>query len=471
MATPSNLLIIMADDLGAWGLGCTGTPEVSTPVLDGLAAGGLRFDSFFCASPVCSPARASWLTGRCPSAHGVHDWLRLGNIHAGPGETWSGPDRPIEYLAGQAGFTDLLADAGWTVGMCGKWHMGDSATPQKGHSWWVTHSLGGDNYYRWSGFDNSPQRINHDEYVTDYFADRAISFLGQHGGGEQPWCLNLHFTAPHTPWGRAHHPAELWDKYHEMAIASAPDEPRHPWYTGEFEGPPVKARWAGYLAAIEAMDTAIGRVLARLDEMNLREETLVVFVGDNGMCLGHHGIWGKGNGTFPQNMYDTSVKIPCIMNCPGAVPAGVVAEGLYSQLDWLPTVADLYGLPLPDSPLPGRSFAGLLRGEADAGAGEVVIADEYGPVRMIRTTDWKYVHRYPDGPHELYDLAADPGERTNLVDTAAHAPRVAEMRAQLAAWWQRWGLPSYDGASLPVDGVGQNDWASKGVEAFQQRRR
>ena len=107
-----NILIIMSDDQGPWAMGCAGTPELLTPTLDRLAAEGTRFSNFFCASPVCSPARASFLTGRIPSQHGVHDWIKSGNFDVEDGVTWCGRDRPIEYLQGLTGFTDVLAANG-----------------------------------------------------------------------------------------------------------------------------------------------------------------------------------------------------------------------------------------------------------------------------------------------------------------------------------------------------------------------
>ena len=138
-------------------MGCAGTPELLTPRLDQLATQGIRFDNFFCASPVCSPARASFLTGRIPSQHGIHDWIKSGNIDVEDNITWCGADRPIEYLHGATAFTDILAQNGYTCALSGKWHLGASAIPQKSHTFWSTHSLGGDSYTNYFIFDNSPQ--------------------------------------------------------------------------------------------------------------------------------------------------------------------------------------------------------------------------------------------------------------------------------------------------------------------------
>src|SRR5699024_3300043 len=143
-----------------------------------------------------------------------------------------------------------------------------------------------------------------------------------------------------------------------------------------------------------------------------------------------------GNGTFPQNMYDTSVKVPAIMSHPGQIPENVVNEDLVSGYDFMPTLLAYTGMEasLPDG-LPGRSILPILKGETMTERENVVIYDEYGPVRMIRTREWKYIHRYPYGPHELYDLVNDPGERDNKVDAPACKDILIDMKAHLEEWF------------------------------------
>ncbi len=455
-----NLLVIMSDDQGPWALGCAGNPEIRTPHLDRLAAEGLRFTNFHCASPVCSPARASFLTGCMPSVHGIQDWLRSGNITVADGVTWSGADRPIDYLRGLTGYTRVLADGGYQCGLSGKWHLGDSARPQQGYQWWYAYALGGDNYHNWLAFDNSPDLVRHPEYITDYYTDRALDFLAAYGGGAQPWCLSVNYTAPHSPWGREQHPTEVYDSYADCPFDSVPCEPPHPWGGWHVTADARQATLQGYFAAVTAMDTQIGRLLDHLDRTGQRERTLVVFTSDNGMSMGHHGICGKGNGTFPFNMYDSAVKVPFLASQPGTVPAGRVCDGLHSHYDWFPTVLEYVGLESPPpGRRPGRSFAAQLAGQDDAGHEAVVVCDEYGPVRMIRDRRWKYVHRYPYGPHELYDLAADPDERQNLVARPEHQPELERLRAGLGEWFDRYADPALDGAREGVTGLGQIDEA------------
>ena len=453
-----NILIIMSDDQGPWAMGCAGTPELLTPRLDQLATQGIRFDNFFCASPVCSPARASFLTGRIPSQHGIHDWIKSGNIDVEDNITWCGADRPIEYLHGATAFTDILAQNGYTCALSGKWHLGASAIPQKSHTFWSTHSLGGDSYTNYFIFDNSPQMRHQNQYVTDLFTDRAIHFLDQYGQEDNPFCLSVHYTAPHAPWRQEEQPPEIWNLYNDVTFDSLPILPPHPW--GGWNPSPENRRQTiqGYFTTITAMDTAIGRILDKLESLGISEDTLVIFTSDNGYNMGHHGITGKGNGASPLNMYEESVKVPFIACCPSRIPSSVVNRDLLSHYDFMPTILDYLNMELPtDLSLPGSSFATVLRGQGNGGHQSVAVCDEYGPTRMLREHDWKYVHRYPEGPHELYCLVEDPEEQHNLVDVAEYSQILKRMRKDLEAWFDRYVQVDLDGKNQPVTGKGQID--------------
>ncbi|WP_327242702.1 sulfatase-like hydrolase/transferase [Streptomyces sp. NBC_01320] len=450
-----NVLLILSDDQGPWAMGCAGNDEIHTPHLDALATRGIRFSRFFCTSPVCSPARASLFTGELPSQHGVHDWLSY--HHAGR--------TGIDFLSGRTLFTDLLADAGYRLGLSGKWHLGANDRPRKGFVHWYAHESGGGPYYGAPMYRDGT-RAEEPGYLTDALAADADQFLTSESERPEPFHLSLHFTAPHKPW-RGQHPHQYTELYENCTFDSCPQGPAHPWQPLTEDGSPVggesdtRQALIGYFAATTAMDAAIGRVLDRLDALGLTGSTLVIFTSDNGFNAGHHGIWGKGNGTFPQNMYDSSVLVPCLISQPGRIPSGRHCDALLSQYDVLPTLVDHLGLDHhPDPRLPGRSFADILTG-TDDGDGDgaerqrIVVYDEYGPVRMIRTRDWKYVHRYPHGPHELYDLAHDPGEEHNLADAPLHTAVRTELATRLDAWFAEYVDPALDGARLPVTGSGQ----------------
>ncbi len=443
-----NVLFILSDDQGAWAMRCAGNADIVTPALDGIAAAGIRFTEFFCTSPVCSPARASLMTGEIPSTHGVHDWIRDGNM--GPGR--------IDYLDRHPLLTDLVADAGYRCGLIGKWHLGASDMPRKGYVRWYAHQSGMSPYYDAPMVDErTPVKVA--RYLTDELTCHALSFLDAEAPRPEPFWLSLNYTAPHYPWIDSH-PREYTDLYADCAFASCPREATHPFSAG---GNPAtdeghrrpRESLIGYYASVTAMDAGIAQVLARLDALGLSACTLVIFMSDNGMNCGQHGIWGKGNGTRPQNMYDTSVKVPCLFAQPGRI-APATRDDLLSGYDVFPTLLDYLGIADPDaSRRPGRSFRPLLDGATVPGAREIVVYDEYGPVRMVRTREWKYIHRYPGGPHELYHLARDPGERMNLLGDPAAASMLAQLRARLDAWFSRYVDPAFDGAQPYITGCGQ----------------
>jgi len=444
MPNRTNIVFILTDDQGVWAAGCYGNPEIRTPNIDRLAAEGMRFERFFVATPVCSPSRATFLTGRIPSQHGVHDWIREGNV---------GPDA-AEYIRDEVCYTDVLAANGWNCALSGKWHLGASQIPQHGFSHWYTHQQGGGPYYN-APMVRDGQLVNEPGYVTDRITDDALDWLEAHGRDEAPFYLSVHYTAPHSPWDC--HPPEVVESYDACPFDSCPQEPRHPWavsLTGRCLG--SRAMRKGYFAAVTAMDANVGRILDRLDAMGLREETLVVFTSDNGFSCGHHGFWGKGNGTNPRNMYENSIRVPFVARHPGRIPAGAVQRAMVSAYDFMPTLLDYVGLAAPEGRgIVGESFLPALLGRSDRARDHVVIYDEYGDTRMVRTEEWKYVHRYPDGPHELWDLARDPDERRNLVAEPAQAGRIREMRALLEDWFARHADPRVDGTAQGVTGLGQ----------------
>lgn len=450
-----NVVLILTDDQGDWTLE---SDELKTPNLDRLAGSGMRFINFFCASPVCSPARASIFTGQIPSQHGIHDWIRAGNS---PLEQERG-GALIRYLDGQITFTDILAQNGYACGLSGKWHLGDSLHPQHGFGFWRTVCAGETSYYN-GAMVRDGQIYREPAYISEAITGYALEFLDQQAASDSPFYLSVHYTAPHSPWNRDQHPAAIFDDYYNNCpFDSIPDEPMHPWQinSAPWGRTPERRRelLSGYFTAVTAMDQQVGRLLDWLETNGLSENTLVIFTSDNGMNMGHHGIYGKGNGTFPQNMYDTSVKVPAIMAHPSQIAGGQTVEALLSHYDLMPTLLEYLGMAAaPQDNLPGKSFAGLLKGagEITEDREAVVVYDEYGPVRMIRDREWKYVHRYPYGPHELYHLANDPGEQRNLIEEAAYVEKIVGLKAGLEDWFARFVNPAKDGRNEAVTGMGQ----------------
>ena len=429
-----NVIFVLTDDQGPWAAGCYGNPEIRTPNIDRLAATGVRFDRFFCSIPVCSPSRATYLTGRIPSQHGIHEWIDKENV---------GPEAR-QFLADEVAYTDVMAQHGdYTCGISGKWHMGDSLTPQHSHSLWYVHQQGGGPYLN-APMIRDGKLINEPGYITDVITDEALKFIDLLAQ-TQPFSLLVTYTAPHSPW--TGHPQDIVDSYDDCPFSTCPQEPRHPWaisLTDNCLG--NREMLKGYFAAVTAMDANLGRILDHLEATGLRDNTLVVFAGDNGFSCGHHGFWGKGNGTHPRNMYENSVRVPFIVSHPGRIPQGRAESAMVTAYDFMPTLLEYCDLPVPQQQnLPGRSFLPLLQGRPFERHEDVVVFDEYGPVRMIRTEEWKYVYRHAHGPHELFHLVTDPDERVNLADAPDYQDQKRELHGRMTDWFARYVVPDKDG--------------------------
>jgi len=494
-----NVIMIMSDDQGAWTLGCSGCPEAHTPNIDRLAETGVRFDNYFCVSPVCSPARASIFTGNIPSAHGIADWLDNGDIDASKYEVTRTPayaseKEAINYLDGQLTYTDVLAENGYTCALAGKWHLGNSVQAQHGFSEWYTVPLGHSAYIDPPVIEDG-EVIQGKGFITDLITDKTISYLKELGPKSQredaPFYISVHYTAPHSPWGKLTQPAEWYDYYKDCKFDSVPVCEIHKNAVFSCESPYFafgaeateqddlrRELLSGYFGAIAAMDRGIGDIYRELERQQLLKDIIIIFTSDNGMNTGHHGIWGKGNGTYPQNMYDTSVKIPFIMSCPGILGQNEVRKNLYSHYDLFPTLVDMLDLKLTKEEimtienLPGQSYySQLKKEERDDEEKFVVVYSEYGPVRMLRNKDWKYIHCYPDGPDELYDLSHDPDEENNLINDPAQKMRINRMKFELERWFFNYVDPNRDATKDNNFGKGQiylAGTAAKGRENFKK---
>lgn len=500
----TNIIMILSDDQGCWSLGSYGNPEIRTPVLDQMAEEGVRFENFFCTSPVCSPARASILTGKMPSQHGVIDWLGGGAIHkadyhgfkidynhsipyladpeasrsrqvdgkVGFEETLSYQKYmnfergPVSYMKDHLCYTEVLEENGYTCGLAGKWHLGNSYEAQKGFSYWEVIARGGTNYML-AEFIRDGRPVIEERYATDVITDDALRFLEDNR--EKPFYLSIHYTAPHDPWLKEDQPEDIWSMYDDCDFSYIPNPPTHPWQAAGRTKPRDEAQRReyvqGYYTCVTAMDRNIGKIMDYLKEHNLTENTMVIFLADNGFNIGHHGVWGKGNATFPLNMYESSVKVPCIIWGAG-VRKGVVNEALISQYDLFPTILDVADSVNPQvksymDSLPGTSMKPVLTGEKEQIRDEVVVYEEYGPVRMIRDRRYKLVYRTPYGPHELFDLEHDPGEEHNCFDDPEYRSIKANLFGRLETWFQSYTLEKYDGRRYPVRGDGQMERLEK----------
>lgn len=423
----TNVVLFMTDDHGAWALGCYGCAGMHTPNLDRLAASGARFERAYAATPVCSPSRMTYLTGLMPSHHGVQDYLVA--------EDTFGP-RSRRFLQGLTTYTELLARAGYMLGMCGKWHMGNDESPQAGFTYWVTVP-GGGGTYRDPVFVVQGQSKKIQGFKTDIVTDYALEFLDRHHS--RPFFLMVPYYAPHTPYD--YQPEIYRAPYAGSRFECFPRLPMHSRQNPELRrhhGNEESMR--SYSALVTGVDHNVGRVLRRLEELGVRENTLVIFTADQGWNAGHHGLWGKGNGSVPFNMYEESIRVPLIWSHPGRIPAGLVIREMVSNYDFFPSILGYLGIGAPaDSRRPGRSYVPLLAGHKTAWANRLYF--EYAYVRALRTQTLKYVERTAEWPSELYDLEADPGESRNVIADPAYRKVLEELRRELAGMFERIGAP------------------------------
>lgn len=427
-----NVVMIMTDDHGAWTLGSYGCGETSAPTLDRLAATGARFTRAFACTPVCSPSRMTYMTGRVPSTHGVHDWLRVVDSH--------GP-RSRRWLAGHPTYSEALAQSGYALGMCGKWHMGEDDKAQAGFSYWCT-GPGGGGPYRDPEFVRNGVREVIKGYKTDIVTDCALDFLDRQKRAANPFYLLVPYYAPHTPYD--YQPEEYRKPYENAAFSCYPRTPMHPWQIRGLKAHHGnQASMRAYSALITGVDRNVARILKRLEEMGVRDNTLVVFTADQGWSAGHHGVWGKGNGTWPFNMYEEALQVPLIWNHPGRIKPGTVLNPMVSSYDYFPTILDYLGIPAPADPRRvGRSYAAFLRGANPRWQNRLYF--DYAMVRAVRTENLKFIERSREWPSELFDLEADPGETKNVIDDPRHRRQLEALRADLHRFFGRLNAPPID---------------------------
>jgi choline-sulfatase len=438
----TNVVMCMTDAHGAWAMGAYGCREMYTPNLDRLAAEGARFTRAYACTPASSPSRMSYLTGLVPSQHGVQDWLLA--------EDSSGP-KTHGFLDGHLTYSEILAKNGYTLGMCGKWHMGDDTHAQRGFSYWHTVP-GGGGTYRDPEFVTNGARHKLFGYKDDLVADGALDFLDR--AKDQPFFLLVNFYGPHTPFD--YQPERYREPYRNAEFPCFPDEPVHPWQnpgTADLHG--RRESKVAYSALVAGVDANTGRILRRLERLKLRENTLLIFTADEGWNAGHHGIWGPGNGTIPFNLYDESIRVPMIWNYPGRIRGGHVMSPMVSSYDFFPTILDYLGMPPHKDPkLPGRSYAAFLRGGSPAWQNRLYF--EYSYMRGLRTDNLKYIERTRSWPSELFDLESDPGETENAISDSDYAKTLAGLRADLGRFFYSRGAPPLEewrattGQTLPV---------------------
>ncbi|MHC4180754.1 MAG: sulfatase family protein [Planctomycetota bacterium] len=433
-----NVVLIMTDNHGAWTLGCYGNREIRTPNVDRLARQGVLFTRSFSSNAVCSPTRATYLTGLMPSQHGVHCWLRGGGLQIGP----DAENTLQEFRS----LPEVLADSGYACGLSGKWHLGDNLRPQEGFTFWVTKPHGHTSTFYNAQVIQNGQIRNEPQYLTDFWTDQAIRFIEQNKA--RPFFLFLAYNGPYGLGQSLSKPAKNRhaEYYADKQLKSFPRLPAHPWLKNNRQYINNLAAIRRYAAEVSGIDDGVGRIMAELTRLDLDENTLVIFTADQGLCGGHHGMWGMGDHSRPLHTFDETCHVPLVWRHPAGIPPGRRSELMVSNYDLLPTLLGYLGLEdeIPrEPPTPGRDYSAVLRGRP-AGDWENVIFYEYEDTRMVRTPDWKYTRRFPRGPDELYDLKHDPHERDNLAGRPEHAGVQRRLAGRLGAFFDRYAQPKYD---------------------------
>lgn len=401
---PPNVVLIITDDQGYGDLACHGNPHVKTPNLDRLHAESTRLTRFY-VSPVCSPTRASLMTGRYNYRTGVVDTF-LGRSMMFPDETT---------------LAEVLAANGYATGIFGKWHLGDHypmRAMDKGFQEALVHYGGGIGQPSdppGSGYfdpilQHNGQEKRYRGYCTDVFTSGAMDFIRQHR--ERPFFVYLATNAPHTP-------LEVMEEAVEPYRAMGLDEST-----------------ARVYAMVTNIDTNVGRLLTVLDELELVEETLVIFMTDNGPQMSERPRYTAGMRGQKATVYEGGIRVPSFWRWPGKLQPGRDVSALSAHIDVAPTILEMCGLTSPSGkPIDGVSRMAPLTGRQDAVERIVYLQWHRGdvpePFRACAAVGPRFKH--VDG-QELYDLEADPGETRDIA--AAHPEIVADMRAGYEAWFE-----------------------------------
>jgi arylsulfatase A-like enzyme len=405
---PPNFLFIMADDLGFADLSSYGRRDYETPALDRLAAEGVRFTHAYANSAVCTATRVALITGRYQYRLPIGLEEPLGSRDVG-----LPPSHPT--------LASLLRDRGYATSLIGKWHLG--LLPKYGpvesgyQEFWGLRGGGVDYFtHRFAGAEDlwdGEARIEENGYLTELLADRTIRTLEARRGDGRPFLISLHFTAPHWPW-------EGPDDRAESARLDAIDDPAALLH---YDGGSL----ATYAEMVTFMDRQVGRVLARLAELGLDRDTIVIFTSDNGGER-FSDVWPfTGRKT---ELLEGGLRIPAIVRWPGVAAPGTTSDQPVMSMDWLPTFLAAAGAaPHPDYPPDGVDIAAAVAGRALPERPLFWRFRMHGQ-QAARIGRWKYLKMA--GNDFLFDILADPLERANLKD------RHPEIFARLVEAWQAW---------------------------------
>lgn len=436
-----NILLIHSDQHRFDCLGVNGHPVLKTPNLDRLAWEGVNFTHAFCSTPLCAPARISLMHGQWPARHAA-----IANPDT---------EAPRPAIEGLPSFSRLLAASGYFMGYVGKWHVHPSQNPLHYgfHEWVPEHE-----YAQWRAERGIPPWSYRNTWFGEldpdigpegsrlaWGADHVLRMLEQHARDGRPFFVRWDPSEPHLP---NIVPEPYCSMYPPEAIPPWPSFPdplvgkpyiqaqqRRTWKVDGWvwdDWAPIVAR---YLGELSLLDAHVGRILDTVDRLGLTENTLVIYTTDHGDLCGGHGMIDK-----LYVMYDDVVRVPLIARWPGHIaPASECAAFVSSSVDLPATFCDAASVPVPET-FQGKSLFPLFAGGQDNGRSDIFSAfygNQFGlfSQRMVRDRRWKYVWN-ATAEDELYDLASDPGEVTNLACSPVHRDTLARLRLRLVAWME-----------------------------------
>ena len=420
---PWNIVLVVVDDLGWTDLGVMGSKFYETPNVDRLAEAGIRFTNAYAATTVCSPTRASILTGQYPARLRVTDWI---DGHVRPWAKLQIPDWTHQLPHDALTIPEALGAANYVSASLGKWHLGDEGSWPEAHGFAL--NVAGDHRGQPPSY-HAPYEIptlgepDGEQYLTERLTDEGIAFIEDNR--DHPFFLYLSYYAVHTP---IEPEADKLSKY-EVKRESGEGEWVH--------------RNPGYAAMIESLDDGIGRLLQRLDTLAIADRTVVMFTSDNGGLVLPSSPWGRVTSNRPLrsgkgSAYEGGVRVPFIVRWPGTTIAGSVDDTPVISADIYPTILEIAGVQNPGGIIDGLSLASTLRSEGSPDRDALYWhyphyhpggASPYGAVRAGR---YKLIEHYEDMRVELYNLDVDIGEVEDLAERLPE--QTARLRSMLHAW-------------------------------------